>query len=322
MLNGNNLLCFFDDSHNNEDLIAFGGIIFDEGNKQEIKKEWRKYKNLLSPFEDLKLKWSPEDKTTKEVLMNYYKHDWLTSFRFDALNVISSMNLQIVISMHQDIRWKTFIKNNIPKCIKDLKRYFPNEITSEVREILRRPPTDFLGEAFNYVLQRIARNCVENCSSVSINLDIPPKAKFSMQQSLTRIYRKHYFQGFSFPNGDYIRSLENLGFCEVPSFLVGGKSTFCQIADFCVGVVQNWGNHLISMDNSKKELNLLKIIKDKFICNIQNGKIVGYGLVIWPPQAKIYELVKAHSEQLTISEHTEDRKIKHKLSLIGSSSNL
>ena len=197
--------CFLDES-NDDDFFILGGVVFERDKKKEIKKVWNGLKDYIGIPEHAQLKWNVNNLLYKDQIKNKYinlQKDWLSKYHEEILQAISNLDLKVVVSIHQDIRWKKRIKSQLPEKTWEL---IPSKWKNSIKRWkgikglgnLGFNPLDFYEEAFKYVLQRLAKEYPNEEIIKTFYLDFPPNYKNNLEHRLNKEYIIAYQNGFTF----------------------------------------------------------------------------------------------------------------------------
>jgi hypothetical protein len=268
MGNKKNFYCFLDESFG-EKIFCLGGILIEESEMHIILDKWRDYKTSLGLTPSTFIKWSlgdnKEEKKIKDTLRSTFREerDWLTTFRNRTLNEISSFNLTLLASLHQDVR----------------------------RRSDRLSPVDFYLWAFKFILQRIWWQVRNSDYTIFVIIDKPPESKGfkHAEKRICECYKNAYENGFQFDDNS-IPPLKNTGFFESPLVTKGNFCSFIQISEFVVGAIAQRAKDLLRNRHDSKSKGFLKAILLKF--HSERGEIIRKGLVVFPPNRELLSLIQ------------------------------
>lgn len=275
-----NFYAFLDDSFSNE-VFCLGGLLIQESKLENILKEWRNFKKSLGLEELDPIKWSlgdnKEEKNIKDKLKKCFSgdRDWLTKFHCKTLHRISTFDLKLVASLHQDIRgYKKLFETN------------------------KLSPIDFYLWAFRFLLQRIWYQIKDSGHKVIVILDKPPQSKKlkGSEAKICKCYRDAYEQGFRF-DSNQIPPLKNAGFFECPFIAKSDFSSFVQISDFCVGSIRERARDLLKNNQDSHSRFFLNPILALFYGS-NEGNIINRGLVVFPKDKRLYYLMTNEIKKL------------------------
>jgi len=243
-----NMYCFLDESCS-ERVFSLGGVLLEQDDFPIIQEDWLNLKKDWNLSENDFIKWSlgekGKEKKIKKIIKKTFQdeRDWLSTFRSKVLEKISSFNVILLASLHQDVR---------PK-----------------QKINKESTVDFYIEAFKFVLQRIWWDLKDDgvISNIFVILDSPPYSKKNTKE-LCNVYQNAYFNGFSFENSP-IPPLKDYNFFESPLITKCDFSSFIQIADFCVGPIRERGKDLLNGKRGTQSKEFLKILLPNFTKQIK-----------------------------------------------------
>lgn len=277
------LFCFIDESYSGK-VFCLAGVIIQETDLTYISSEVNQFKQTFelknSDYIKFSLGDNVEDKKIKEKIKNSLREEqkWLTTFRNRAIEKISSLNLTIISSLHQDVRW-FFLKQ-------------------------RSVPVDFYLTAFKFLLQRIwwIAKDIPFPLNIVIILDNPP-GKNAITK-ICRLYKEAYYRGFSFPESTSgIPPLKHYGFFESPLVSKSDYNLFIQISDFCAGAIKERGKDLLEENYEAESKKFIKNLLPK-VYKTNNEDIIGKGIVVFPRDRELHLLMKQDIENM-LSEEEE-----------------
>lgn len=270
-----NLYCFLDESFS-ERVFCLGGILVNENDMSHIQQDWIEFKEVIGLNRSDFIKWSLGSEGEEKIIKDKIKlslrdeRDWLKSFHMKTLDKISSFELMLVASIHQDVRL-------IQRIIGDKKI----------------SPVDFYIWAFKFVIQRIWQNVKDDDTlSCFIFIDKPPESRRlkGTDKQICESFKETYYKGFNFENSN-IPPLKNCGFFECPFIGKSNYSSFIQISDFCVGAIRERAKDLLKDKINNPSKDYIKLLKSKFY-KTDTEDIVGFGLVVFPRERELYGLIK------------------------------
>lgn len=270
-----NFYCFIDESFD-ENIFVLGGIFIEEQNLSEILLSWQEFKQSIGLEKTDPIKWSLGDRGDEKSIKSKIKtalsseKDWLTSFRMCTLAKIASLDIKLVASLHQDVRWYKKISSN-----------------SHISTV------EFYLWGFNFLLQRIWWQVKDkkNVQNVFIILDKPPESK-KFKGSETRIcksYQDACENGFHFDDSS-ISPLREYCFFESIFFAKSDFHSFIQIADFCIGAIRTRAKDLMEGKSDTLSKEFLKKLINLFY-KTEERDIVGKGLVVFPKDQELHRLI-------------------------------
>jgi len=281
----NNLFCFIDESYSGK-ILCLAGVIIQEEDLNHISSKIKQFKLSLELKDSDYIKYSlgdrGEDREIKEKIKTVLEKEqgWLTTFRNRAIEKISTFNLTIISSLHQDVR-KLFRKK-------------------------RSAPVDFYLTAFKFLIQRIwwiTKGFVTPLNVIII-LDNPP-GKSTMTE-ICKLYKTAFYKGFSFAESNSnIPPLKDCGFFESPVISKSDYNSFIQIADFCAGAIKERGKDLLRNNIQGKSKKFLKNLLPR-IYKTNNEDIIGKGIIVFPKDRELYSLMKQDIETILAEKRKEE----------------
>jgi len=274
-----------DESYSDK-VFCLAGVIINEREFNNITAEFNKLKSRFglkkSDFIKFSLGSSGLDKTIKEKIKKSLKNKtkWLTYFRTATINKISDLNLNVIASLHQDVRRSSSKKKHIP--------------------------VDFYLTAFEFLLQRIWWITKDKISPINIIIIVDDPPGKNIRTKICSLYKKVFYKGFSFPKSDSdIPPLINYNFFESPLISKSDYNKFIQISDFCAGAIKERGKDLLKSNRERASKNFMKILIQK-IYGYNEENIIGKGLVIFPRDRELYELMQKDVKNI-ISENKKNQ---------------
>jgi len=98
-------ICYMDESFTDK-VFCLCGVIIDDQNTYQIIEKMRNLKKMLGLDYFDYLKFSPDDKCIKSKLQSTFSNerDWITHYRTKVFDTISTFNILLLVSLHQDRR--------------------------------------------------------------------------------------------------------------------------------------------------------------------------------------------------------------------------
>lgn len=273
---------FVDESFS-ESVFCLAGVLVTYEQYEQLLNRIKSVKRKLGLEESDFLKYSlgdsEEERKIKDKLQKTLRgeRDWLTTFRSKVLDVASSSELTLIASLHQDVR----------------------------QVLSRESPVDFYLAAFRFLLQRIyfIVKDGDRYHKIFIIVDSPPESKKlkGTEKEICKCYAEAFNSGFQFDNRQ-IHPLKNFGFYESPLFTKTAFNSLLQIADFCAGTIRQRGIDLLKNKPDAHSKEFFKKLIPKFH-RTNERDIVGKGLVVFPKDKKLYQLISDDITDLSVLEN-------------------
>jgi len=251
------------------DILLFGGIVADEGARNEICSVMKEIKSAYHENSTFPLKWNFRD------LERYYHDIELDSLYSKLLEASRAWRLELFNRLSR-IDFKIIVSTIISY--------------GSSRETLLRTREQVIRFAFIMALQRVGL-CVRNRGGgpTEIVLDWPAEG----QRNLFDIEYKSAHQNGT--TADYAQDydcgpLMNLGFGESAFFTSTIECSLLQVSDLIVGATREMIEEALGKKENSLGASLLSLIKEKF--DGAPDHILGWGLAISPRQGEFFEKVR------------------------------